>query len=185
MVRKAVTILLAVLLSVSMVTSLFLYFENHRLTSRVQSLNGEIRTLKSANIVTALGVVEIPPLGASYWGGNGDYSHLWITGWVFNSGASMAKKAGLQVLALNESNAVLMNYTVPITDGGVGAFATKPSLIPSYLYPVPLEFNDLLSQQNVTVRLAIFHEGVFPNSTRYEVNPVWETANTTSGAVLP
>lgn len=176
MAQKAVTILLAVLLSVSLASSVFLYFENQRLTSQVQSLDGEIKTLKSANVVTALGVVEIPPLGASYWGGNGDYSHLWITGWVFNSGASMAKQAGLQVLAFDESDTVLMNFTVPITEGGIGAFATKPNLIPSYLYPAPLEFNNLLSQQNVTVRVAIFHEGVFPNSTRYQITPVWESS---------
>jgi hypothetical protein len=176
MAQKAVTILLAVLLIVSLASSVFQYFENQRLTSQVQSLNDEIKTFKSANVVTALGVVEIPPLGANYWGGNGDYSHLWITGWVFNSGASMAKKAGLQVVAFNESNAVLLNYTLPIADAGVDAFATKPSLLPSYIYPAPLEFNNLLSQQNVTVRVAIFHEGIFPNNTRYQITPVWENS---------
>jgi len=88
----------------------------------------------------------------------------------------MAKKAGLDVLAFDEANAVLMNYTVPINEGGIGAFSTNETLrnlIPYYLYPTPLEFGNVLSQQNVTVRLAIFHEGIFPNSTRYEINPIW------------
>ena len=47
------------------------------------SLEEEITTLKSANLVTGIRVVEIPPYGESYWGGNGNYSYLWITGWVF------------------------------------------------------------------------------------------------------
>ena len=77
----------------------------------------------------------------------------------------MARKAGLMVLAFDEGNTVLMNYTVPITEGGIGAFSTNETfrdLIPYYLYPTPLEFGNVLSQQNVTVRLAIFHDGVFP-----------------------
>jgi len=177
MLKKAVTILLAVLLSISIITSSFLYLENLTLTSQVQSLNEEIKSLNSAYLVTALGIVEIPPYGESYWGGNGEFSHLWITGWVFNSGGSMAKKAGLEVLAFAEDNTVLLNYTVPITQGGIGAFSTNETfrdLIPYYLYPTPLEFGNVLSQQNVTVRLAIFHDGSFPNGTRYEMNPVWE-----------
>jgi hypothetical protein len=95
---------------------------------------------------------------------------------VFNSGASMARKAGLEVLAFDEANAVLMNYTVPITEGGIAAFSTNETKnpIPYYLYPTSLEFGNVLSQENVTVRLAIYHDGVFSNSTRYQINPVWK-----------
>jgi sensor domain CHASE-containing protein len=174
MVRKVVALLLVFLLIVSVVYSVFLYQQNVNLRNETAILKEELTTLKSASIVTALGVVEIPPYGESYWGGNG---YLWITGWVFNSGANMARKAGLDVLAFDGANVVLMNYTVPITEGGIGAFSTNETLrnlIPYYLYPTPLEFGNVLSQQNVTVRLAIFHEGIFPNSTRYEINPVWE-----------
>jgi hypothetical protein len=177
MIIKVVALFLVFLLIVSLGYSIFLYQQNVNLRSENSTLKEELTTLKSANIITALGVVEIPPYGESYWGGNGDFSHLWITGWVFNSGASMAKKAGLKVLAFDEANAVLMNYTIPITEGGIGAFSTNETLrnlIPYYLYPTPLVFDDVLSQQNVTVRLAIFHEGIFPNSTRYEINPVWQ-----------
>jgi hypothetical protein len=176
MVNKAVTILLAVLLTVTVALSSFLYSENQSLSSQVLSLNREIKTLMSANLVTALGVIEVPPYGESYWGGNGNCSYLWITGWVFNSGASMARKAGLEVLAFDEANAVLMNYTVPITEGGIAAFSTNETKnpIPYYLYPTSLEFGNVLSQENVTVRLAIYHDGVFSNSTRYQINPVWK-----------
>jgi hypothetical protein len=179
MAKKAVPILLVGLLTLSVAISLFLYSENSILNSQVISLKSEMENLKSANLVTALGVVEIPPYGESYWGGNGNFSYVWITGWVFNSGASMARKAGLDVLAFDGANSVLMNYTVPITEGGIGAFSTNETLrnlIPYYIYPTPLEFGNVLSQQNVTVRLAIFHEGIFPNSTRYEINPVWENS---------
>jgi hypothetical protein len=175
MVRRVVTLLLASLLALAVVISLFLYVDNLELERQVTNLNDEIVVLKSANLTTALGVVEIPPYGESYWGGNGNTSYVWITGWVFNSGASMAKKAGLQVLALDQSNAVLMNYTVPIASGGIAAFSSNETKnpIPYYLYPTSLEFGNVLSQENVTVRMAIFHEGVFSNNTRSEVNPVW------------
>jgi len=43
--------------------------------------------IESANLVTALGVVEIPPYEESYWGGNGNSSYLWITGWCLILGS--------------------------------------------------------------------------------------------------
>jgi hypothetical protein len=176
MAKKVVALLLVVLLVVSVVYSVSIYQQNVKLRNENSILIEEIIALKSANLVTALGIVEIPPYGESYWGGNGNSSYLWITGWVFNSGAAMARKAGLEVLAFDEFNAVLMNFTVPVIEGGIAAFSTNESrnLIPSYLYPTTLEFGNVLSQQNVTIRMAIFHEGVFPNETRYEINPVWE-----------
>ncbi len=87
------------------------------------------------------------------------------------------KNARIQIVAFDETNTVLMNYTAPITEGDAGAFTTNETLknlIPYYFYPTPQFFGNVLSQQNVTVKLAIFHDGVFPNSTRYEINPVWE-----------
>jgi hypothetical protein len=66
--------------------------------------------------------------------------------------------------------------TVPIVSGGIFSSNENKSLIPEYLQPTPLEFGNVLSQQNVTVRLGIFHEGVFSNSTTYEIIPVWKNA---------
>jgi hypothetical protein len=89
----------------------------------------------------------------------------------------LAKNAALQVAAFNEANAIIMNYTVPITEGDAGAFTTNETLknlIPHYFYPTPQMFGNVLSQQNVTVRLVIFHDGAFPSSTRYEIKPIWE-----------
>jgi hypothetical protein len=96
---------------------------------------------------------------------------------VFNSGAGMANNAGLNVLAFDEENFVLMNYTVPIVGYGVFSINENRTLIHSYVQLTPLEFGNVLSQQNVTVRLAIFHEGLFLNSTRYQINPVWGNPN--------
>jgi hypothetical protein len=179
MAKNAVTILLAVLLAVSVVMSLFLYSENLSLKSQVLSLKEDTKNSNSSNIVTALGVVDIPYYGENYWKENSTYGNLWITGWVFNSGAIMAKKAGLEVIAFDKANAVLMNYTVPITEGDTGAFTTNETLrnlIPHYFHPTPFEFGNVLSQQNVTIRLAIFHNGNFQNSTKYQITPVWENS---------
>jgi len=182
MIRKAVILLLALLLSASVIASLFFYSENLKLKDQVQNLKQEIIILKSANLTTALGIVEIPPYYSApyssshvWWANN--FSYVWITGWVFNAGAGMANNAGLNVLAFDEGNSVLMNYTVPIAGYGVFSINENRTLIHSYVQLTPLEFGNVLSQQNVTVRLAIFHEDLFPNSTRYQINPVWENPN--------
>ena len=175
MIRKAVILLLAILLSASLITSLFFYTENLKLKDQVYSFNQEINILKSANLTTALGIVEIPPHYYSseiWWVSN--FSYIWVTGWVFNSGAGIGENAGLEVLAFDKENSVLMNYTVPIVSDGVFSINENKTLIPYYQHLTPLEFGNVLGQQNATVRLSIFHEGSFPNSTRYEINPVWE-----------
>lgn len=175
MIRKAVILLLAILLSASLITSLFFYSENLKLKDQVYNLKQEINVLKSANLTTALGIVEIPPYSYSseiWWANN--FSYIWVTGWVFNSGAGIAKNAGLEVLAFDKENSVLMNYTVPIVSYGVFSINGNKTLIPYYQQLTQLEFGNILGQQNATVRLSIFHEGSFPNSTRYEINPVWE-----------
>lgn len=84
----------------------------------------------------------------------------------------MAKNAGLQVLAFNETNTPLMNVTVPVSSG---IFSTDPkkNLMPGYLQATSIDFGDILSHQNVTVRVGIYHEGLFSNSTTYEIIPVW------------
>ena len=181
MVRKVVPLLLVLLLVLSVVYSVFLYQQNLVLSNENSILKEEITTLKSANLVTALGVVEIPPYEESYWGGNGNSSYLWITGWVFNCGGSLAANAGLNVLAFNYTNHVLMNVTVPLDSRSGFATATKDYLVPKVPYWLPgsallseLEYSTILGQQNMTVRFSLYHEGSFPSSTRYEMNPIWE-----------
>ena len=174
-IRKAVVLLLAILFSASLIASLFFYSENLKLENQVKNLKQEINILKSANLTTALGIVEIPPYSYSpeiWWVSN--FSYLWVTGWVYNSGAGIAKNSGLEVLAFDNENSILMNYTVPIVAYGVFSINGNLSLIPSFQQLTPLEFGNILGYQNATVRLSVFHEGLFPNSTRYEINPIWE-----------
>ena len=105
--------------------------ENCRLSNEISELRHELATLKTANLIAALGVTEIPPQPDQIYGSKD--SHLWITGWIFNSGASKAIHAGLRVLAFNETNAVVLNVTVPITDRGFST-ALNDSLVPAVPY---------------------------------------------------
>ena len=152
---------------------------NSNLRKQVVELQEEIRLLKTANLTAALGVIEVPPRPGGILGSV--YSHLWITGWVFNSGWSMARHVGLNVLAFNETNGVFMNVTVPLDSRSGFATATKDYLVPKVPYWLPgsallseLEYSTILGQQNMTVRFSLYHEGSFPSSTRYEMNPIWE-----------
>ena len=172
---RFVNYMLAFLLAITVITSLFFYTENLNLQSQVSNLKKEIVVLKSANLTTALGIIEIPPNSEGNWWGN-NHSYVWVTGWVFNYGASMAKNAGLEVLAFDKANAVLMNYTVPIVGYGVFSTNENRTLIPDYLQLTPIQFGNVLSQENATVRLSIFHEGIFQNDTRFEVIPIYAVA---------
>jgi hypothetical protein len=159
-------------------TVIYYNADNHRLNNEINELRQELTTLKTANLKAALGVTEIPPQPNQIWGSKN--SHLWITGWIFNSGASKAIHAGLRGLVFNETNAVVLNITVPITDRGFST-AFNDSLVPAVPYWLPdaislnkLTYDNVLSEENVTVRFSIFHEGIFPSSTRYQIIPIWE-----------
>ncbi len=153
--------------------------ENSNLKKQVKDLQEETDVLKTANLTYAFGVIEKPPVPPQ--ASPHQYcllSHLWITGWVFNSGGNMATNVRLIVLAFDETNNILMNTSVPIRF--YANTATDDALMPKmprWTSSVPLteiENANLLSQENATVRFGIFHEGSFPNSTRYETKPVWE-----------
>jgi len=169
-----------VLIIVSTIPAIIYYnIENRILSEKIMELQQELITLKTANLIACLGVTEILPHPHQIFGSKD--SHLWITGWVFNSGGVKASNAGLRVLAFNETDAVLLNVTVPIVSGRTFSTALNESLVPAVPYWLPdaislsdLEYGNVLSQENVTVRFSIFHEGVFPSSTKYEIIPIWE-----------
>jgi hypothetical protein len=180
-IGKAATVLLIfVLLISSVVTTAFYYNSllsdrNSQLSNRdskISALQSQIAVLKTANLETALGVVEVPADRTTqlYWANNN--SHVWITGYVFNSGGSMAINAGVQVPAFDKNNSTLMNVTVPISFG-VFDTSEKKNLIPGYYQASSMTFGNIFSQQNVTVRVGIYHEGFFSNSTTYKIIPVW------------
>jgi len=171
------TLVLIIVLTVP--TIIHYNIENRILSGEIMELQKELTTLKTANLSAYLGVTEIPPQPHQILGSKD--SHLWITGWVFNSGGVKASNAGLRVLAFNETNVAVLNVTVPIVPDRTFSTALNESLVPAVPYWLPdaislidLEYGTVFSQENVTVRFSIFHEGIFPSSTRYEIIPIWE-----------
>ena len=141
------------------------------LQKQLGGLQEEITVLKTANITTALGIVEVPPNYVNnFWGSN--FSHVWITGWVFNSGASPAFDAELRVIAINETG-VIMNTTIPLV--AYGTFSTDEDKIkPNNENITPYTTENILSYQNKTISISIYHEGSFSSNTAYEIIPIWK-----------
>lgn len=178
-IRLVLGFALLFLLVFSIPTIIYYESDNLDLRKQVGALQEEIIVLKAANLTSAFGVIEVAPRPGGILGSV--YSHLWITGWVFNSGWGMAKQVGLNVLAFNETDGVLMNVTVPLDIGSGFATAAEDYLVPKVPYWLPgsirlseLEYGTVLSQQNMTVRFSLFHAGSFPDGTRYELEPIWE-----------
>ncbi len=184
MVRKTISFVLLFLLVLAIATSVYYNIENSTLRNQAAILQEEINSLQTeigalkpsnlvtANIVTSLGFTEVPPNPTSDSSVDRNYSHLWITGSLFNSGKEMAIGVGLIVLAYDESNKVLMNETIPVSLGGYSVtYAIPPR---NTLHSTPMMHTNIFSQQNVTVILGIYHEGIFSKSTRYEAIPLYK-----------
>jgi hypothetical protein len=181
-VKKAVTIILVFLLTLTIPALIFYGIENTNLKKQISTLDDELASYKTANLETALGITEIqtaipsirnsPSIDSPDVGNFKVWSNVWITGSVFNSGKSMAYNAGLRVLAFENNSNLLMNTTVPLMSGTF-SYNDNESLIPDITQPTPFVFGNILSQQNTTVRISIYHEGTFSNSTTYELIPVW------------
>ena len=170
-IKLSLSFALLLLIVLTIPTIVYFNNDNSNLRKQVGILQEEISILKTANITTALGIVEVPPNYANnIWGSN--FSHVWITGWVFNSGASPALDAGLRVIASNETG-VIMNKTIPLV--AYGTFSTNENKIkPNNENITPYTFENILSHQNVTIRIAIYHEDLFSSSTKYEIIPIWK-----------
>jgi hypothetical protein len=174
---KLVAILAVAILLITLLGTI-LYYNN-----LVNDKNSKISALESqgtpnpsntltANVITGLGISDVPPDPTSKDSTARQYSHLWITGWVYNNGLAMAKNVGLVILAYDQSNKVLLNQTMPVMDS---AIVYSTSIIHNSLKP-PILHTTILSQQNMTVIMGIYHEGVFPSSTRYEAIPIYDSS---------
>ncbi len=169
---KATVAVLVAVLAFTMGLAALYNSENVTLKEQIKGYQQELTILKTANLTTALGIKEIPPdSDTAYWGNK--YNHLWVTGYIYNCGGSIALQAGLRVVAKSEDNSTLMNMTVPLVNGGVFSADTDLSLLPAYLSPSFVEYGDVLSKENVTVRFSIYHEGSFSNSSTYDITPFW------------
>jgi hypothetical protein len=165
--RRGITALIAILIITQLSTTIYFYSLLNERDSKISTLesqmaNNPIASTKG-NIVTGLGITELPPNPKFPYNSNGRiYSHLWITGWLFNSGGGIALNVSLTVLAYDISNKVLLNITFPISQSVV--------VVPRYSFP-PYNSANIYSQQNVTVRTAVYHNDAFPESTQYEIIP--------------
>ena len=177
MKKGIVALIIAILLTTLLSTTIFYYSLTNEKDSKISALESQIVDLNdqithpNANIMTGLGVTEVPPGGNPIGTLEANYSHLWITGWLFNSGAGAAMNVSVNVLAYDSSNAVLLNETVPAPSSGLIMF---PANLPSNGAHIPYTgTTDIYSQQNITVRFGVYHTGVFPDTTRYEAIPTY------------
>ena len=177
MKKEMVALTIAVLVITLLSTTVFYYSLTNEKDSKISALESQIVDLNNqithpkANIVTALGVTDVPPSGNPPGTLEANYSHLWITGWLFNTGAGAAMNVSVNALAYDSSNIVLLNETVPAPSSGLIMF---PATLPSNGAHIPYTgTTNIYSQQNITVRFGIYHTGIFPNNTRYEAIPIY------------
>jgi hypothetical protein len=162
--------------------------QNQNLNNEIQNLNGQsanlgiqvanlssqLTILTTANIVTALGIREIPTtyqtaVGSSPPYLSAPYNHLYVQGSVTNSGAGTAFNAGLQVTAYDATGNLEINMTVPFysgaqfgTDANTRNYANQND--------ASLHLTNLAGTATAQVNINIFHEGTVSNWT---VSPVW------------
>jgi hypothetical protein len=185
---KTLTFVAILVVAVLLITLLAttLYYNNivSDRDSKISALESQIDNLKNelasqsgqanvrANVITGLGISDVPPDPASKDSTARQYSHLWITGWVYNNGLAMAKGVGLIILAYDSSNKVILNQTMPVMNS---ATVYSTAIIHNSM-KLPVLHTNIFSQQNMTVIMGIYHEGVFPSSTRYEAIPIYNSA---------
>jgi hypothetical protein len=183
-IKVAIAALLVIVLFASSLSSTAIYYANvisdkdskmsalqsqvSNLQSQIAMLQSQIESAKTANIVTSLGVIDIPADKTYQMYPSDNKSHVWITGTIFNAGGGWALNPKLQVLAFDENGKQLMNTTTSVRNGVWDAERNSKGI-----YFNSGEFNDMCPQQNTTVSLSIYHEGFFPNSTTYRIVPLW------------
>jgi hypothetical protein len=143
------------------------------LKSQLTNLSGMLTNLTTANLVTALGIVEIP-YNSPHNMVPKEYNDIYIQGSVTNTGRGVAYNSGLNVLASASNGTLLVNMTVPLDNGIVFGTDTqiRNYLTSLYYYNVvnPQDYSSLGAGQVTAIDVAIFHEGVVSNWT---VTPVW------------
>lgn len=159
------------------------------LKSQAANVSSQITDMFSPNIITALGITEVPYNSPHNYPTPLLYNHLLIMGTVTNTGVMTAYNAGLHVVAYQADGKVQINMTVPLDNWAnetsnentdfAPVFGTDPS---TQIYGnESLRLGNLYSGQNVTVILGIFHHGTVTNWT---VTPVW-TSTPTASTVIP
>ncbi len=148
-----------------------------KLTSQISNLTAEVTNLTSANLVTALGISEVPYDAPNNMGVI-LFSRLYISGSVTNTGEGTALNAGLHVVAYQtgggpsfQFDLVEINMTVPLANGAsFGTDNATDAFVSNWTGLSSLQLGDLGSGQTATISINIYHEGVVSNWT---VTPVW------------
>jgi hypothetical protein len=159
------------------------------LKSQAANVNSQITNLISPNIVTSLGVTEVPYDSPHNYPTPLLYNHLLIMGSVTNTGLTAAYNAGLHVVAYQADGKIQINMTIPLDNGQNETTNENTDFAPVFgtdastqIYGnESLQLGNLYSGQNVTVTLGIFHHGTVTNWT---ITPVW-TSNPTPTTIIP
>ena len=104
------------------------------LNYEISNLNGQISSFKNftvANLVTALGITEVPSDSSHNYPGPLPYNHLYISGQVNNLGDGTAFNAGLHILAYAANGTLEVNMTVPLGGGNFGTDAGTEAFVSS------------------------------------------------------
>jgi hypothetical protein len=144
------------------------------LESQLANLSSQVAILTTANIVTALGIREIPTtyqidVGTTQYL-SAPYNHLYIAGSVTNSGAGTAFNAGLHVVAIDANGVLQINMTVPFDNGGAQFGADANTRSYATQTAAALLLTSLTGTVTALININIFHEGFVSNWT---VSPVW------------
>lgn len=167
------SVLLVAILFVSTIVGTVFYYNDKitNLNNHISNLKGQIQNLTSANLTTALGISEVTPYNSGHNDNPTKFNNLYITGSVANLGQGTAHNAGLTVVAYDSNGKAEINMIVPLDyDATFGTDAATDAYVSSVYQTSLLELGNLYSEQNVSIAIAIYHEGVVSNWT---VTPVW------------
>jgi type II secretory pathway pseudopilin PulG len=134
-----------------------------------EELENQIANLTSANLVTALGIAEVPYDSIA---NPAQFHKLFIEGSVTNKGQGTAYNAGLHVVAYDAEGNLRINMIVPLKN--IASFGTDSATIDYALAHAggtdSLQLGKLLTTQTAAISIQIFHQG---NVTDWTLTPVW------------
>jgi len=143
------------------------FYYNEDITNR----NSKGTNLDVANVIADLNITEIPRDYPYNVPSPLPYNYLYITGSAANTGEDTAYNAGLHVAAYNAAGELEINLTVPLVNGATfGSDAATEAYVSNSYANSSQQLGSLNSQQNLTIEVGIFHEGVVSN---WNVTPVW------------
>jgi hypothetical protein len=171
----AILVLIAILLAGAFAGTIFYYNgEIANQNSQISNLKSQLANLTSANLVTKLGITEIPSNYSYNVPSPLPYNYLYITGNVTNTGEGTAYNSGLHVVAYDANGELKINMTVPLVNGAsFGTDAGTDAYVSSSYGSSSLRLGSLYSEQTAIIEIGIFHEGIVSNWT---ITPVWRNS---------